>query len=36
MQIQMKNNRKQEEADLIAEHTECLFENGGCNKTSNG
>ncbi len=31
-----EENRKFEESDLIAEHTECQWENGGCNKTSNG
>jgi hypothetical protein len=31
-----ENHRKYEEADLIAEHTECLLKNGGCNNTSDG
>lgn len=28
--------RKFEEADLIAQHTECWIENGGCNATHDG
>lgn len=31
-----ERNRKFEETDLIAGHDECMDENGGCNKTSDG
>jgi hypothetical protein len=31
-----ENERKSEEEDMIQGNIECLFENGGCNKTSNG
>lgn len=31
-----EGGRKEEEADLIAGNVECLYENGGCNKTHDG
>lgn len=31
-----EENRKFEETDLMSKHIGCLFENGGCNKTSDG
>lgn len=31
-----EKQRKSEESDLIEGNTECLFENGGCNKTIDG
>lgn len=31
-----EHDRKYEETDLIAQHTECWIENGGCNATHDG